>query len=141
MGILPLSPLCPSNHLLPRSNIQQAKKPYPILCPSTVTFLLALPTFPLGIWKFNALHIKYDEVAVNYYYLLTILLYIDWNHILVSLQIVAPTLIWRFTVPGQVVHLGLSTCFPEHFRRHMEERKALAEEEGQGATETKRERA
>jgi hypothetical protein len=99
------------------------------------------PTFPLGIWKFNALHIKYDEVAVNYYYLLTILLYIDWNHILVSLQIVAPTLIWRFTVPGQVVHLGLSTCFPEHFRRHMEERKALAEEEGQGATETKRERA
>jgi hypothetical protein len=108
--------------------IQQAIIPYPFLCPSTLTFLFALPTFFLGIWKFNALHVKYDEVSVNYYYLPIIILYIDWQHILVSLQIFAPMFILAVTVFAQVMHLGFSTCFPEHYRRHREGRKYLAEE-------------
>lgn len=107
----------------------QAITPYSVLCPSTPFFFLYLVSFLFGIFKFNSLHTEDLDLADGYSYcIITILLSIDWQNVLVSLQVTMPITIWSATVLLPIVHWLFKTCSPGIYVRYRQARRLQAEE-------------
>jgi hypothetical protein len=97
----------------------QAITPYAVLCPSTPFFLLSLLTFTAGIIKFNSMH-KDDPWLAHPGYMMMVLTNIttiDWQNILISLQIYAPLNIWSISVGLAFAHWLFRMCFPRTYEK------------------------
>src|SRR2546429_8179371 len=107
----------------------QAITPYSVLCPSTPFFFLYLISFLFGIFKFNSLHTEDLDLADGYsYFIIAGLLSLDWQNVLVSLQVTMPMVIWSATVLLPIVHWLLKTFFPGIYVRYRQARGLQAEE-------------
>jgi hypothetical protein len=65
------------------------------------------------MWKFHSLHAEDLYLADCYGMMIGITIAsIDWHHIIVSLQIYLPIIIWIMTVYLPIVHWSYKMCFP-----------------------------
>lgn len=102
--------------------------PYSVLCPSTPFFFLYLVSFVFGIFKFNSLHTEDLDLANGYpLFTITGLVSLDWQNVLVSLQVTMPITVWTATVLLPIVHWFFKTFFPGGYGRYREGRRLQAE--------------
>ena len=91
----------------------QAISPYSVLCPSTPFFFLSLISFLFGIFKFNSLHTEDLDLTDGYsYFIIAGLFSLDWQNVLVSLQVTMPIDIWSATVLLPILHWLFKTFSP-----------------------------
>jgi hypothetical protein len=91
----------------------QAMTPFSVLCPSTPFFFLYLVSFVFGIFKFNSLHTEDLDLADGYsFFIIAGLLSLDWQNVLVSLQVIMAIMIWNATVLQPIAHWFFKTFFP-----------------------------
>jgi hypothetical protein len=103
--------------------------PYSVLCPSTPFFFLSLISFLFGIFKFNSLHTEDLDLADGYsYFIIAGLLSLDWQNVLVSLQVTMPIVIWSATLLLPIAHWLFKTFFPGIYGRYRQARRLQAEE-------------
>jgi hypothetical protein len=107
----------------------QAITPYSVLCPSTPFFFLCLVFFLLGIFKFNSMHTEDLDLADGYsYFIIAGLLSLDWQNVLVSLQVTMPIVIWSATVLLPIAHCIFKTYSPGIYMKYRQTRKLQSEE-------------
>jgi hypothetical protein len=106
----------------------QAITPYSVLCPSTPFFFLYLVSFVFGIFKFNSLHAEDLYLADGYSIFIIIgLRSLDWQNVLVCLQVTMPMVIWNATVLPPIVYWFLKTFFPGIYGKYREVKRLQAE--------------
>jgi hypothetical protein len=107
----------------------QAITPYSVLCPSTPFFFFSLISFLFGIFKFNSLHTEDLDLADGYsFFIITGLLSLNWQNVLVSLQITMPICIWSATVLLPIGHWLFKGFPPGIYGRYRQARRLQAEE-------------
>jgi hypothetical protein len=100
-----------------------------VLCPSTPFFFLSLISFLFGIFKFNSLHTEDLDLADGYsYFIIAGLLSLDWQNVLVSLQVTMPIVIWSATLLLPIAHWLFKTFSPGIYGRYRQARRLQAEE-------------
>jgi hypothetical protein len=84
-----------------------------VLCPSTALFLFSFISFLFGIFTFNSLHTEAIDLIDGYsYFIIIILICLDWQNALVSLQVTMPIVIWSATLLLPIGHWLLKTFLP-----------------------------
>lgn len=100
-----------------------------MLCPSTPFFFLCLVSFLFGIYKFNSLHTEDLDLADGYsYFIITAVISLDWENVLVSLQVTMPIVIWSATVLLPIAHWLFKKLSPRLYVRYRQARRLQAEE-------------
>ncbi|KAH8727354.1 hypothetical protein GQ44DRAFT_725258 [Phaeosphaeriaceae sp. PMI808] len=103
--------------------------PYSVLCPSTPFFFLYLVSFLFGIFKFNSLHTEDLDLADGYSSsIIMCLVSLDWQNVLVSLQVTMPMMIWIVTMLLPIMHWLFKTFSPGMYVRYRQARRSQAEE-------------
>jgi hypothetical protein len=90
-----------------------------VLCPSTPFFFLSLISFLFGIFKFNSLHTEDIDLIDGYsYFIIAGVLSLDWQNVLVSLQVTMPMMIWSATLLLPIGHWLFKTFLPGIYWRY-----------------------
>jgi hypothetical protein len=90
-----------------------------VLCPSTALFLLSFISFLFGIFTFNSLHTEDIDLVDGYsYFFIICLICLDWQNILVSLQVTMPIVIWSATLLLPIGYWLLKTFLPGIYWRY-----------------------
>lgn len=75
--------------------------------------LISLISFLFGIFKFNSLHTEDIGLIDGYsYFIIAGVLSLDWQNILVSVQVTMPIVIWSATVLLPIGHWLFKTFLP-----------------------------
>jgi len=103
-----------------------------------MTFIFALLIFTTGMMKCHSMH---EELADGYFivFIMTVLC-IDWQNILVSLQIFAPMTVWVMSVLMTAMQRCFKMFFPRTYEKVREVQRLAAEERRAKAVQRRRER-
>ena len=99
-----------------------------MLCPSTPFFFLSLISFLFGIFKFNSLHTEDIELIDGYsYFIIPGVLSLDWQNVLVSLQVTMPMMIWSATLLLPIIHWLFKMFLPGIYGRYRQSKRLQKE--------------